>query len=103
MYSGGRTIASLSARDLQGFLEGSKQVAAKKKGTSALQESIDQLAEVQLLSISQISSIISPIEAQLVQQLDQTRMLMHTQLTSRLFIVSWRHLNLCSNFQIRRL
>ncbi|KAK9866947.1 hypothetical protein WJX84_002501 [Apatococcus fuscideae] len=32
--------------ELQGFLDGSKQVAAKKKGTSALQDSIDLIAEV---------------------------------------------------------
>ena len=34
--------------DLQGYLEGSKQVAAKKKGSNALQDSIDQIAEVLL-------------------------------------------------------
>ena len=32
--------------DLQGFVEGSKQVASKRKGSSALQESIDLVAEV---------------------------------------------------------
>ncbi|KAK9849106.1 hypothetical protein WJX84_005227 [Apatococcus fuscideae] len=32
--------------DLQGFVEGSKQVTSKRKGSSALQESIDHIAEV---------------------------------------------------------